>query len=48
MKRNSYEKYFKIGLDCYCCLQQYTKEKMQIGINNVEEKRMEIKDFGKY
>lgn len=24
------------------------KKKMQIGINNVVEKRMEIKDFGKY
>lgn len=24
------------------------KKKMQIGINNVEEKRMEIKDLGKY
>lgn len=37
----------KIHLDYYCCLQQYTKEKIQIGINNAE-KRMEIKDFGKY
>lgn len=33
----------KIGLNCYCCLQQYPKEKMQIGINNVEEKRRKLK-----